>query len=484
VGAGAGAGAQRQPVRLGDDDHRAGGTVTDSEPALPRAAEAALVAALLMSAGSGVGDGLTLIVGLPLVCAGFIAAWMAAARWRRPPAARPFTSIYFLLSANAAVALSAGPPYDAARWYQIAYRAHPALAIVLVGVVAAGSARTRRVAALAGAASATALLLATPVAMPQPMIDVWVVTQRSIQALLQGVHPYTVAAPDVYGGGYDFGYTTSTYPYMPLTLLAGAPAVAWLGDYRFALALCFPIVVALLRSAGRRLAVNGHTIDVLTLALALQPRAAFVVAGGWLEPLLMAALAAFVYLSTRDPAGIGAATAFMLLPALKQYVVAPILIFVAMHRRRRSVWAGALVAAATAVPFLIWNARATLTGILAIPAQMRAPDAFRTDSTSLTALVAQVWGVRASPWLAVVAQIAAGGAAFAMLKGAGLGGVLLASALSLLASFLVGTQAFVGYYAFVVALLLCAGLVLSSPEPIAVDAAIATRVTKHSQAGR
>jgi hypothetical protein len=435
--------------------------LTDPEPTLPGAAEAAVVAALLVAAGSGVGGDLTLLAGIPLTSAGFAVAWAAAQRARRAATARPFVWIYFLLSANAAVALSAGPPYEAPRWYVIAYRAHPALGIILIGLVASGRARVRRIAVWTAAASATALLLATPIAMPRPIIDVWVLTQASVQALLHGVHPYTVTAPDIYGGAHDFGYTTRVYPYMPLTLLVSAPAVALLGDYRFTLALCFPITVALLRAAGRRLAVNDHTVDVLTLALALQPRLAFVVGAGWLEPMLVTTVAVFVYVSARDPGGIGAATSFMLLPALKQYVVAPVLIFLATRPRRRSAVTGALAAAATVAPFLVWNWRATIAGILAIPSQMRAPGAFRSDSTSLTALVAQVSGIRVGPWLGAIAQLVAGAVAWAMLRGKGVGDLLLASALSLLASFLLGTQAFANYYALAAALLLFAALALA-----------------------
>jgi hypothetical protein len=89
---------------------------------------------------------------------------------------------------------------------------------------------------------------------------------------------------------------------------------------------------------------------------------------------------------------------------------------------------------------------------------MRAPSAFRTDSLSLTAVVALVFGVRVGPWLAAVAQIVAGGIAFVMLRQHGLAGFLLASALATLASVLVGTQAFANYYSFAVALLLFASL--------------------------
>jgi hypothetical protein len=87
--------------------------LSDPEPTLPGAAEAAVVAALLVAAGSSVGGDLTLLVGIPLTSAGFAVAWAAAQRVRRAATARSFRWIYFLLSANAAVALSAGPPYEA-----------------------------------------------------------------------------------------------------------------------------------------------------------------------------------------------------------------------------------------------------------------------------------------------------------------------------------------------------------------------------------
>jgi hypothetical protein len=436
---------------------------------LPGAAEAALVACLLVTAGSSVGGHLTLLAGIPLTVAGAAIAWVAARRAQRGTPHRPCGWIYFWLSANAAVGLSVGPPYPAPLWYGIAYYGLPALGIVLIAIVASGSARARSRAVWTAVAFTTALVLATPIAMPQPMIDVWTLTQTSVHALLHGIHPYTVTTADVYGGQYDFGYTTSAYPYMPLDLIVAAPAVALFDDYRFALVLCFPITVMLLRSAGRRLAVSPHTLDVLTLALALQPHAAFIVSAGWIEPMMTATLAAFVYLSAREPGGSAAAVAFFLLPALKQYVAAPLLLFLAMEPRprARAIAAGALVAACTVLPFLVWNWRPTLDGMTSILRHMRTPAAFRTDSDSLTAAAARLFGWRAGAWLGAVAQLAAGAIAFVMLRHAALGGLLLASALALLTSFLLGTQAFVNYYSFAAALLLFAALALSRGEVIA-----------------
>ena len=83
---------------------------------------------------------------------------------------------------------------------------------------------------------------------------------------------------------------------------------------------------------------------------------------------------------------------------------------------------------------------------------------FRPDSLSVTALAANVWGFEPWHWLPEVTQLVVGAVAFARLRRHGLGGLLLASAIALFASFLVGTQAFLNYYYFVGALLVLAAV--------------------------
>ena len=449
---------------MGRYNRNASRRVNGRHDTLPAAAHAALVASLLITAGSGVGDRLTPIVGIPLAVAGFAWTWIAARRARTADT-RSFNTVYALLSANAVVALNVGPPFAGPRWYAVAYHIPHALPILLVGIVAAGSPRARAIATWIAVAVTGVVVAITPVAVPTPRVDVWMLTQTAARALLAGTHPYAVSAPDVYGGAYDFGYTATVYPYMPLGLVIAAPAIALFGDYRFALAAAFPIAVVLSRRAARRLDVPDHAVDVVTLALAMQPWA-YVVAAGWMEPAMIACAAAFFYLAARARGGAAPAVAFMVLPALKQYVVAPALLFAAMYRRPRAIAIGAAVSAMTVAPFLIWNWSATTGGITAIAQQMNDPAAFRTDSTSVTALIARVWHVRAGAWFSVVAQIAAAAAAFALLP-RDVAGLLLASAISLLASFLVGTQAFVNYYAFAASLLLFAALALAGrPQPL------------------
>jgi hypothetical protein len=208
--------------------------------------------------------------------------------------------------------------------------------------------------------------------------------------------------------------------------------------------------------------VDPEFIDLLTVAFVLHPRAASLTGLGFTEPLLVLALAAFVFLSARSLDGWRQATAFFLLPSLKQYVAAPILMYVAMRPRPRAVAIGAAVAATTVVPFLMWRWPATLDGILFF---VRNPLGFRIDSDSLTALVAQVTGVEAPRWIGISAQFVVGAIAFELLRHHGLSGLLLASALALLASFLLATQAFVNYYYFVGALLLFATLALARRAP-------------------
>ena len=363
----------------------------------------------------------------------------------------------------AAVGLTSTPLDEPALWYQVCYYAWPPAAIAAIAIAARADDRTARRAMWAALAGAFAIQLATVAAIPSPVIDVWTLTQGAVRSLLRGVHPYTARVADVYHGTFEGGYVSSVYPYMPATLLAHAPSVALFGDYRIGLALCLPATVAFVRGAGRRLHVDPRTLDAMTLAMVLHPRGAFIVGSGYNEPLLTLAASIFVYAAARAPDGPAASIAFWMMPAMKQYVVAPALMRVFStlgdSRKRRATIGGMLVAAATVAPFLIWGWTATLDGILF---QVRPSIGFRPDSVSVSAAFARATGWIVPWWMPLAAQFVAGGVAFAWLRRRGLGGFLLASALALFASFLFGRQAFLNYYAFVSALLLLAALVFAA----------------------
>jgi hypothetical protein len=429
-------------------------------------AELALTAAMMLAAGSSLDGHLLFLIGLPLTAAGFIVACYAAVDWGRPDGHFSLSWICGWLSVMVALGIVNSSIHDSL-WYEILRRSDAVAGVALVGLFASGDRRWQSRATMIAVGLSVFLAVMTPLGTPNPEIDVFAWTQTSVHALLHGTHPYTVVAPDVYRGRYDFGYAVSVYPYMPATLLAYLPWVGLFGDFRFASAACIPLTIGFIRAIGRRLALDPQLIGAATLAVLFHPAAPRIVQSGWTEPLLVACAGAFVYLALRNPEGFGQAAAFCLLPACKQYVVAPVLMYLpwaTANGRRRALIAGALFALATAVPFLVWNWRATLAGIIF---QMRAPTVPRLGSTSVVALMAVTAGVYPGRWTSVAVQMIVGGVAWSRLRTHGLGGLVLASALSLYATFLTGWQAFVNYYYFVGALLVFAAMLAAGAEEVA-----------------
>lgn len=433
---------------------------------VPTCSIQALTSALILSIGSSLGGYLLFILGLPLTLVGFVIACRAALNWSKPDRTQTFTSITALLTAMAALGI-VGPTTGGQLWYEILKRAFAVASIVLVGMFSTDDAARQRRAALIAVSAGFVIFALGPIGAPHPPIDVFTWTQTSVQALLHRTNPYTVVAPDVYHGRYDPGYTVSVYPYMPATLLAYAPWVGVLGDFRFALAACLMASVVLIHRIGRRLGVSKQLTYAAALAIVLHPSGPRMVESGWSEPMLVLGAALFVYFALQNPRGVGQAATFLLLPTIKQYVVAPTLLYLIRARRQarpRAIIAAAAICSATVLPFLIWNWHATLTGIVF---QMQAPTGPRLGSTSLVALMATTSGVYPGRWMSAAVQLVVGGIAWWRLKDHGLSGLMLASALSLYATFLVGWQAFVNYYYFVGALLIVAAMVRANTDEIA-----------------
>src|SRR4029079_19020121 len=143
--------------------------------------------------------------------------------------------------------------------------------IFRVGLFSSGDETTERRAASAAIGAGLLLFALGPIGAPNPPIDVFTWTQTSVQALLHRTNPYTVVAPDVYLGRYDPGYTVSVYPYMPATLLAFAPWVGALGDFRFALAACVAVTIGFIYRIGRQINVSPQLTYSAALAIVLHP---------------------------------------------------------------------------------------------------------------------------------------------------------------------------------------------------------------------
>ncbi len=334
-------------------------TAPEPGPDVPSVTTETLRACLWVGIGSCIRGHLLFLLGLPVLLAGFAIAWRVmwcvgaahpSSAVDRPILSRrsPWLPKTCLWLAVMAVVGLAAPSTIGPLWYDLAKRAYFVLGLAVVGVFRYGSARqtTRAVGTLTVAA--ISLHLVTLVAVPTPDIDVFIWTQACLEALLRGVHPYTVDVVDLITNVYDLGPTATLYPYMPLTLVAFAPGYALFGDFRVMLALCVPVTIALNRATGRQLGLDSTFIEATTLAFLLFPRGVWLTCFGWNEPLLVVVVSAFVYLATRAPGGAAQAIAFLLLPALKQYIVAPVLLFLAISRPRVSVAAIAMaVASAT-----------------------------------------------------------------------------------------------------------------------------------------
>jgi hypothetical protein len=427
---------------------------------MPICAVEALIAALILALGSSLGGNLLFLLGLPLTLIGFVLACRAASNWSSTETTSAFPGIATWLAAMAALGI-VGPTTGGLLWYEVIKRAFAAVSSVLVGMLAGHDEAWQRRAMLIAVSGGIALFAIGPIGAPHPTIDVFTWTQTSVRALLHGVNPYTVIAPDVYRGRHDPGYSVSVYPYMPATLLIYAPWVSLFGDFRFALGASLVLALGLLHGIGRRLNVDPRLKNAAMLAIVLHPSSSRMIESGWTEPLLVAAAVLFVHFAIRSPYGVAQASLFLVLPALKQYVVAPVVLYLMRAQQRmrlRTLVAALSLSTATVMPFLIWNKDATLSGIVF---QMAAPTVPRLESTSLVALIATTTGAYPGRWTSVVAQLIVGAIAWRQLKDCGLSGLLLASALSLYATFLVGWQAFVNYYYFVGALLVLAALTRS-----------------------
>lgn len=431
--------------------------------AIPSCAASLILAAIVLETGSSIRGDLLFLIGVPLTVSAFVIAARVAWTLNRAPDAAWLGRLSTWLSIMATIGMGASP-LGAPIWFEACRRAFALLGLLAVGVVMSGDDRWRRRSIHFLLLIATILHVATPLVLPAPAIDVWTWTQGAVQALLHGTDPYHVRVTDIGGGAFNYGYSLTVYPYMPATLLVCAPIVALLGDFRFLMALSLPATIALIRANGHRLCVSERLIDVVTLVILLHPRSLTLTAFGWTEPLLVLTAAAFAYLVIRWPKGVGYVIAFLFLPALKQYVVVPVALFVALKPTRpspRALAVGIAVVSLTVIPFLVWDWRATLWGMVFQMIELRSP---RLDSDSIVAMAAVLTGHYPARWWSVIAQFVAGGIVYWRRRSGGVDALLVGSAVSLFATFLFGWQAFFNYYYFVSSLLLLGAIVLARRE--------------------
>jgi hypothetical protein len=289
---------------------------------------------MLVAIGSSIRGHLLVGVGLPITIAGLIVAirglWPPAGeRWVQPHRLLAWGFATMAATGLFGAITSGGPGYDLLKR---SYFAGALLVLVLWPRLGARG-RARAMGVLFALFAGVHLL--GPVLVPNPHIDNWAWTQAGLNALFHGIQPYTLTSADVPGAEYARS-PISAYPYPPLTLVVLAPAFAIFGDDRFALALSISGAVLLLRVFGRHLHVGRDQLDAASLLVLLNPRSFTATCFGHIEPVMALGLTAFGCLAVRGASPFVQGLMFWAVPALKQYFVAPALLFVWFSVRRRA----------------------------------------------------------------------------------------------------------------------------------------------------
>ncbi len=311
-----------------------------------------------------------------------------------------------------------------------------------------------------------ALLIGGLLLVRRPMIDVWQLQQHAVDFVLQGKNPYTTPIGDIYRGGYSFGHQ-AFYSYAPLNLLLSIPAKALFGDYRYGLLGSLLASLLLFRQTGKLLGVSVQQIDFLSLLVLLHPRLERLIIYGWFEPYLILLLSLAMYLYASGRKGIVPTALIFALPLLKQYVAAPLLLYLLIVRPSFRSLAWSLLLSLLAVsPLLVWNFEATIrNGLLFFVKSI----GFRTDSISLSVAIFQLTGYPLGVKTSLAVQVSVGLLASWLLRKdlPKLARFVMASAAALFASFLFAPQAFLNYYFFVSVMLVWAALLVSPSQQAA-----------------
>lgn len=245
-----------------------------------------------------------------------------------------------------------------------------------------------------------------------PPIDVTIMENDSVHALLHGVDPYErntthqdLYTPQqaIYGPGLEVnGRVRVGFPYPPLTLFWILPGYL-LGDvrYSFLIAVALTAVIVFYIEPG----LNGLVAAMLLLFI---PDTPFILSYGWTEPLMVMTLAATILAARRAPRLLPVALGLFFASKQYSFLAVPL---VAMLVPRFS-WTAyfsllaraVAVAALVTVPFFLWDPQGFWWSLVGF----RLATPLRLDALSFSALLAvhrlhviPQWGVMLAVILAV-----------------------------------------------------------------------------------
>jgi hypothetical protein len=278
------------------------------------------------------------------------------------------------------------------------------------------------------------------------------------------------------------------FPYPPLSMLS-ATAGYMITDVRLGTVLAIGLAAWAMRAIGLAHSLPaGYPYELLPICLLCMPRTLLVVEQGWTDPYPAAAgvvLVASLLLPNRARVlgrTLSSRSARILSLALflasKQYAF--IWIPVLWARRhldlRVLLWAGVAVLA-TALPFLLWDARGVFDGLV----RFQIVQVFRPDSLSLAAPLFSELGWQLPRWLPLVSaallSLWFGSRRRNSLALTTVGGALVYEGL-----FLTSPQAFINYYWFCGVLLLL-GTTLALCEQRATSQSAEAEPTREASVG-
>ena len=293
---------------------------------------------------------------------------------------------------------------------------------------------------------------------PRPAIDVYAWHVEAFQALGQGLNPYAITMPDIYGHDHFYGpgllvngRVQVGFPYPPFSLLLAGAGHLLGGDYRFANLAAMGLAALLMGTCQ-----PGRWAPVAAALFLFTPRSFFVLEQGWTDAYLVLLLAATVWCACRMPRLLPVALG--LLFATKHYLVLATPLVVLLHPGPRpwrdtvrTLWKAAAIAAVVTLPFAVLDPAAFFHDLVGF--QLRQP--FRRDALSYLAWWDVVKGQRPPTWLGFAALLPALGLSLWRAPRTP-AGFAAAVALTFLLFFAFSKQAFANYYFFIIGALCCA----------------------------
>ena len=296
-------------------------------------------------------------------------------------------------------------------------------------------------------------------ALPNPLIDVFVVQEKAANALIQGINPYTIRYPDIYppelsvrfyGPGMSVnGMVQSGYPYMPLTLFMSLCG-SLLGDCRYASLIAMTLAACLIAYAR-----PGRFSKIAAAFLLFTPFSLLMLYGAWIESYMMLMLSVVWFCYCRSKRCLPYAMGLLFVSKQYMVLVAPLtLLLLTRPWHLRDIvafsWRAILAGSMVTLPLVLWNIPEFMNNVIVGPFHLP----MRWDSMSFMVL-ARPENLTLWVWIFFAIAIATMIAAL-WLDQRHRVNFFFAIGITFLLFFAFGTRAFANYYYMVVGSFCCA----------------------------